>query len=95
MGGLFALELAAMVPDLIRQVITLGSPLTSASERSLQAPVPVTAVFSKTDTIVPWQQAVARHVGRREYIEVSGSHLGMGHNPAVLLIIAERLSQIS
>jgi pimeloyl-ACP methyl ester carboxylesterase len=44
MGGLFALELAGAVPDSVRQVITLGSPLAAASERGRRAPVPVSAL---------------------------------------------------
>jgi pimeloyl-ACP methyl ester carboxylesterase len=93
MGGLFALELAGTVPDLVRQVITLGSPLAAASERGRRAPVPVSALFSKTDSIVPWRGALAPPGPRRENIEVRGSHLGLGHNADVLLIVADRLAQ--
>lgn len=93
MGGLFALELAGAVPDLIRQVITLGSPLAAASERGRRAPVPVSALFSKSDGIVPWRGAVLPPGPGRENIEVEGSHLGLGHNRHVLRIIADRLAQ--
>ncbi|MBA2625912.1 MAG: alpha/beta hydrolase, partial [Acidimicrobiia bacterium] len=29
----------------------------------------------------------------RESIEVYGSHIGLGHNPAVLVVVADRLAQ--
>jgi hypothetical protein len=30
---------------------------------------------------------------RYENVEVLGSHLGLGHNPAVIVVVADRLSQ--
>jgi hypothetical protein len=68
-------------------------PLATASEPGRRAPVPVSALFSKTDAIVPWRGAVAPPGPRRENIEIRGSHLGLGHNPDVLFIIADRLAQ--
>jgi dienelactone hydrolase len=91
LGGLFALELAGSSPGLVRQVITLGSPLARASDRARQTPVPVTAVFSMTDTIVSAHRAVLPPGPYRENVEVEGSHIGLGHNPQVLLVIADRL----
>ncbi len=92
MGGVYALEVAGRLPHAVRQVITLGSPLTLLSSRAQQAPVPVSAVFSKTDAIVPWRSAILPAGSNRENVEVDGSHLGLGHNPKVLLIIANRLA---
>lgn len=60
-------------------------------------PVPSSAVFTRTDAVVPWPACVDEprrsSTDRRESIEVRGSHSGLGHNPAVLLLIADRLSQ--
>jgi hypothetical protein len=56
--------------------------------------VPTTSIYSRSDGIVAWQ--TCRHDGvlpRVEDIEIEGSHLGMGWNPAVLAVIADRLSQ--
>jgi len=50
-------------------------------------------VYTRTDGVVPWQSCVESKGQRRESIEVKGSHSGLGHNPAVLLIIADRLAQ--
>ena len=58
----------------------------------LAAPVPTTAVFSKQDGIVPWE--VCKEPEEDEWhqnVEVRGSHLGLGVNPAVLAILADRL----
>lgn len=56
-------------------------------------PVPMTAIFSKTDGIVPWRIAMEVPSARSESIEVYGSHLGLGVNPAALFAVADRLAQ--
>ncbi len=57
-------------------------------------PVPTTAIYTRTDGIVSWKHCLEKHTGpMTENIEVIGSHCGLGHNPMVLLHIAERLSQ--
>lgn len=56
-------------------------------------PVPTTAIFSRTDGVCAWQ-ACKEVVGpQAENIEVSGSHIGLGHHPAVVYAIADRLAQ--
>src|SRR5215213_5696124 len=55
--------------------------------------VPTTAIYTRTDGVVPWQLCVERPGPRRESVEVHGSHIGLGHNPAVLLAVADRLAQ--
>jgi pimeloyl-ACP methyl ester carboxylesterase len=55
--------------------------------------VPTTSIFSRSDGVVAWQSCVhdgAQH--QTENIEVEGSHCGLGWNPEVLSIIADRLS---
>ena len=54
-------------------------------------PVPSTAVFTKADGVVPWRSCVDVPGPRSENIEVFGSHCGLGFNPAVLGIVADRL----
>ena len=56
--------------------------------------VPFTSIYSKGDGIVSWQhclEATERHDVQN--IEVIGSHLGLGYNPSVLLVAADRLAQ--
>jgi hypothetical protein len=56
--------------------------------------VPTTSIFSRTDGVVAWQACIQDGNGRRtENIEVEGSHCGLGWNPDVLAIVADRLRQ--
>jgi pimeloyl-ACP methyl ester carboxylesterase len=56
-------------------------------------PVPSTSVFSRSDGIVPWRACLNATSGPHETIEVLGSHCGLGHHPAVLFVVADRLAQ--
>ena len=56
--------------------------------------MPVTAIYTRTDRIVPWRSCVEDDGPLSESIEVFGSHSGLGHNPAALIAIADRLSQV-
>ena len=119
LGGVYARQLAKARPDMVRQVITLGSPFRGISQPNNvawvynlltggkrvadvdpllladlphPAPVPTTAIYSKQDGIVPWEvcmEAVETEI--HQNVEVRSSHLGLGVNPAVLKIIANRL----
>ena len=63
-------------------------------ERMRRAPpVPCTAIFSRSDGIVAWQGCMEREGPAAENIEVEGSHCGLGHNPTVLVAVADRLAQ--
>ena len=53
--------------------------------------IPSTAVFSKSDAIVPWQIATQAPSHFAENIEVFASHTGLGFSPAVLFALADRL----
>jgi pimeloyl-ACP methyl ester carboxylesterase len=56
-------------------------------------PVPSTAVYSRWDGVVDWR-ACRQQVGPiSENVAVRSSHLGMGHDPAVLWVLADRLAQ--
>lgn len=117
LGGLYARELARQAPELVRLVITLGSPVTGdpapAEFWKLHAaftgqpmglgepggslaeppPVPTTAIFSRSDGIVPWANSQERAGPLTENIEIESSHLGLGVNPMAIHVIANRLAQ--
>ena len=119
LGGLYARQLAKMMPERVRSVITLGSPFASgpkatnawrvyemASGRSAEQedhrfggllagtpPVPTTAIFSRTDGVCAWQGCMEKTSTTSESIEVESSHCGMGHHPAVVYAVADRLAQ--
>ena len=119
LGGLYARQLAKMMPERVRSVITLGSPFAAgpkatnawrvyemasarrADEEDLRfggsltgaPPVPTTAIFSRTDGICAWQSCREEATAMSESIEVESSHCGMGHHPAVVYAVADRLAQ--
>ncbi len=119
LGGLLARELAKLHPEMVRQVISLGSPLTadrgiSKVRRLFEAlngtvpevqrrgqfldigsppPVPSTSVFTKGDGVVQWRGSIQPEGFERENVEVLASHIGLGVNPSVMWLIANRLAQ--
>ena len=119
LGGLLARELAKLQPDAVRQVISLGSPLSadrgiSKVRRLFEAlngtvpevqrrgqfldiasppPVPSTSVFTKSDGVVHWRGSIQPEGPERENVEVLASHIGLGVNPTVMWLIANRLAQ--
>ena len=62
-------------------------------------PVPTTSIYTKTDGIVAWQNCHQRRpvsdkkAKQTENVRVEGSHCGLGVNPSVLYILADRLAQ--
>ncbi len=120
LGGVFAREAARACPDLVRGVITLGSPLgdpkataiwrlyEAISETEITDPdvaqrvaqlrdpipgVPVSAIYSDSDSIVSADISCLPVDEGVESIRVFSSHFGMGLNPLVLAVIADRLGQ--
>jgi len=119
LGGVYARELAREMPDIVRQVVTMGSPFRGHPSSSnvhrifnmfsevpydemprsfLQnmahpPPVPTTALYTRGDGVVAWQSTV--EVSDRpdvENIHVGGAHMGLGFNPRVLFVLADRLA---
>jgi len=58
-------------------------------------PVPVTAVFSKTDGITSWRGCTVdeSETPRAENVVVPSSHIGLVANPLVLDVVVDRLTQ--
>ena len=119
LGGIYARQLAKMMPEHVRQVITLGSPFNGdpratnawklyqftsghkVDDRdrhmggaiSAPPPVPTTAIYSRTDGVCAWRTCMEEPSATAENIEVHGSHCGLGHNPAAVYAVADRLAQ--
>lgn len=56
------------------------------------APVPTTAIYTKEDGVVPWEACMEQQESDiHQNVQVRGSHFGLGVNPTVLEIIADRL----
>jgi pimeloyl-ACP methyl ester carboxylesterase len=56
-------------------------------------PVPATSIYSQFDGIVHWQTCLDIPGERCENIAVVASHLGLGHHPASIWAVADRLAQ--
>jgi pimeloyl-ACP methyl ester carboxylesterase len=56
-------------------------------------PVPLTAIYSRSDGIVDWRSCVADAGPLSESIEVESSHLGIAYHPVVLRTVADRLRE--
>ncbi|MCA0143785.1 triacylglycerol lipase [Blastococcus sp. LR1] len=55
--------------------------------------VPSTSVYSRLDGVVDWRTCLQEEGPISENVAVHASHLGMGLDPAVLWIVADRLAQ--
>ena len=119
LGGVYSREVASLMPEHVRSVITMGSPYNNdpKANRSwkvfewmsgkriedidpervarLRRPlsVPTTSVYTRQDGITAWQCCVEDEGPQAESIGVPGSHCGLGVNPLVLHLIADRLAQ--
>lgn len=56
-------------------------------------PVRSTAIYTRDDGIVAWQDCIEPTGAATDNIEVHGSHCGLGANPAVFYTVADRLAQ--
>jgi hypothetical protein len=57
-------------------------------------PLPTTSIYSRSDGLVAWETCChAKPSSQVQDIEIEGSHIGMGWNPAVFNIVADRLGQ--
>jgi len=63
------------------------------TDPKIAPPVPCTAIYSKSDGIVPWQSCIEYLDTTTENVEVFSSHIGMGFHPHVLHVVADRLGQ--
>ncbi|MDN5857173.1 MAG: alpha/beta hydrolase [Pseudonocardia sp.] len=124
LGGIYARGLARKHPEMVRGVITLGSPFRldpSADNRdrtntgdlyaatsvwhdrdalrraalSAGAPltVPATAIYTRTDGVVPWRSCLEPDGPFSESVEVIGSHAGLGHHVRAVSVMLDRLAQ--
>lgn len=115
LGGVIAREVARQRPELVRRVVTYGTPVVGGptytavagtyahevrehasrvTERlDAQRPItrPITVVFSRRDGIVAWPACVDHVSPDAEHVEVRSTHVGMGIDPDVWAVVAERL----
>ena len=96
LGSPFAAPAATNVFSRWR-LITGASYLAASAEQlrhlALPLPVPSTSIYSRGDGVAAWQACQEVEGPQRENVEVRGSHIGLGFNPAAFWVIADRLAQ--
>jgi pimeloyl-ACP methyl ester carboxylesterase len=116
LGGLIAREVARQHPDVVRHVVTYGTPVVGGPTHTIGARtygpdasqritrlaqrldarqpigVPITAMFSRRDGIVSWRACIDTTSQDVEHVEVRSTHLGMGVDPDVWAVTADRLA---
>ena len=65
----------------------------SARRGTNPVPVPLTVLFSRRDGIVAWPACIDHTSPRAGHVEIASTHLGMGVDPDVWAIVADRLSR--
>lgn len=90
LGGVYARAIARLRPELVGDVIALGSPL-GLDAGPIPASVRFTAIYTRADRIVRYPRALAPGPGARN-VEAGGSHVGMAFNADVYRAIAFALA---
>ncbi|HSL72853.1 MAG TPA: alpha/beta fold hydrolase [Ilumatobacteraceae bacterium] len=85
----------ANVSDSVRRLSQLaGLQRNRRSHDLTEIPVPSTVIFSRGDGVVAAASCIQPVGPTSENIEVRGAHIGLGHNPAVVWAVADRLAQV-
>ena len=74
----------------------LHDPVTERIARDSDRPallVPDSSIYTRTDGVVHWKTCLVESGRTSENIEVYGSHCGLGFNPSVAYVVADRLAQ--
>jgi pimeloyl-ACP methyl ester carboxylesterase len=69
-----------------------GARIAAELDAPFPANVAYTSVYSRTDGIIDWRTCLD---GDAELVEVSSSHTGMGTDPVVVRVVAERLGALT
>jgi hypothetical protein len=72
---------------------TIDTPSLLTDALAAAPPVPTTSIYNRTDGICAWQTCLNEEGPQTENIEVNGSHYGLGHLPAAVYAVADRLAQ--
>ena len=115
-GGVVSREAARDRPDMIRRVVTFGSPTVGGPSYTALAgrykpaelaairaeiddrnrtpiAVPVTAIWSPNDGVVSPEACIDQVTPGAENLRVTSTHIGLGVDPNVWTIVAERLAR--
>lgn len=65
--------------------------LVEALDRHAPIRVPITAIYSQRDRVVSWPACIDRSSPDVEHVEVRSTHMGLGFDPDVWVVVADRL----
>jgi pimeloyl-ACP methyl ester carboxylesterase len=88
-GPAFTAVARAYAPEAGAAARTVAERLDAASP----VRVPLTVVYSRRDGIVSWRACIDRSSLDVEHVEVFSTHLGMGIDPDVWRLVADRLAR--
>ncbi len=75
-------------PGASEDVLLQGTPIWETPP-----PVPSTSIYSESDGIAAWHSCIDQINESTENLRISGSHIGMTHNPMIYYAVSNRLSQ--
>lgn len=82
--------------DALFRLLNPGTPARTPPEqraaRSRPPAVPCTAIYTRSDGIVPWRAALEPAAPHTRNVRVRGSHMGLPANPQVWRACAEALA---
>jgi len=90
LGGVVARRVAQQRPEAVRQIITIGSPI-SRDKVPLSPSIPFAALYSRADRVVRYPRALDPDDSRN--VEIPGCHIGMVFNSQVYRSLGDLLNQ--
>lgn len=78
---------------LFRLLAPIHAPGHPLLDEGVPLEAPVTAIHTRSDGIVHWETCLVAEAPNAENLRISGSHTGLGFNPAVVYVVADRLAQ--
>ena len=78
---------------LFRMLSPIHAPGHPLLDEGAPLEVPVSAIHTRSDGIVHWETCIVEAADNAENLRISGSHTGLGFNPAVVFTVADRLAQ--
>jgi pimeloyl-ACP methyl ester carboxylesterase len=89
-GPRHTLGASAFGEDECRRIEALAARL----DRDNPIQVPMTAIYTKRDTVVDWRACIDRNSQRVRHVEVRSTHLGLGIDPDVWWTVADALRHV-
>lgn len=87
LGGVLAREVARERPEIVKSVVTLGSPVVGGPK--------YTKAAKFYEQVMRWEACIDHYNPQCEHIEVDASHLSLGFDPRVLQLVRRAIEEPS